>query len=39
MSERDIRLYLMDIVDSGNAINEFIKGLSYEEFGKDRKTL
>jgi len=39
MSERDIRLYLADIVDSGNAITEFVKGLSFEEFCKDRKTL
>lgn len=39
MSERDIRLYLMDIVDSGNAINEFVDGLSFEEFCRDRKTL
>ena len=39
MSERDIRLYLADIVDSGNAITEFVHGLSFEEFCKDRKTL
>lgn len=39
MSERDIRLYLMDIMDSGNAINEFVSGLSFEEFCNDRKTL
>lgn len=38
MSDRDIRLYLMDIVDSGNAINEFVSGLSFEKFCKDRKT-
>jgi len=38
MSERDLRLYLSDIVDSGSAIQEFVKGLSFEEFCKDRKT-
>jgi uncharacterized protein with HEPN domain len=38
MSERDFRLYLSDILDSGHAIQEFVKGLSFEEFCKDRKT-
>ena len=38
MSERDLRLYLSDIMDSSNAIQEFVKGLSFEEFCKDRKT-
>lgn len=38
MSERDFRLYLSDILDSGRAIQEFVKGLSFEEFCKDRKT-
>jgi len=38
MSERDLRLYLSDILDSGRAIQEFVKGLSFEEFCKDRKT-
>jgi uncharacterized protein with HEPN domain len=38
MSERDWRLYLADILDSGGAILEFIKGLSFEEFCNDRKT-
>jgi len=38
MSERDLRLYLSDIMDSSNAIQEFVKGLSFEEFCRDRKT-
>jgi len=38
MSKKDLRLYLSDILDSGNAIQEFVKGLSFEEFSKDRKT-
>jgi len=38
MHERDPRLYLSDILDSGRAIQEFVKGLSFEEFCKDRKT-
>jgi uncharacterized protein with HEPN domain len=38
MYERDFRLYLSDILDSGRAIQEFVKGLSFEEFCKDRKT-
>lgn len=38
MPERDPRLYLSDILDSGNAIQEFVKGLSFEEFYEDRKT-
>jgi len=38
MSERDPRLYLSDILDSGAAILEFVKGLSFKEFCNDRKT-
>lgn len=38
MSERDFRLYLEDIFDSGSSILEFVKGLSFEEFCSDRKT-
>jgi uncharacterized protein with HEPN domain len=32
MSERDPRLYCDDILDSGNAILEFVEGLSFEDF-------
>jgi len=38
MSERDPRLYCEDILDSGNAILEFVEGLSFEDFCDDRKT-
>jgi uncharacterized protein with HEPN domain len=38
MPERDVRLYCADILDSGNAIVEFVKGLSFEDFRNDRKT-
>ena len=38
MSERDFRLYLADILDSGNAVLAFVKDLSFEEFCNDRKT-
>ncbi len=38
MPKRDPRLYLSDILDSGRAIQEFVKGLSFEEFCRDRKT-
>ena len=38
MSERDFCLYCEDILDSGNAIFEFVKGLAFEQFCNDRKT-
>jgi uncharacterized protein with HEPN domain len=38
MSERDFRLYLIDILESGSAILEFTKGMSFEEYSNDRKT-
>ena len=38
MSERDFRLYLADILDSGIAVLAFVKDLSFEEFCNDRKT-
>ena len=38
MSERDSRLYLSDILDSCAAIQEFVRGLSFEKFCNDRKT-
>ncbi|MBA3028642.1 MAG: DUF86 domain-containing protein [Desulfobacterium sp.] len=38
MSDRDIRLYYTDILDSGNAILEFVKDISFEYFCNDRKT-
>jgi uncharacterized protein with HEPN domain len=38
MSDRDFRLYCVDILDSGAAILEFVKGLSFEDFRGDGKT-
>lgn len=38
MSERDIQLYLDDILDSGNAVMEYVKGMSSDDFCNDRKT-
>lgn len=38
MSDRDFRLYCADILDSGAAILEFVKGLSFGQFCEDRKT-
>ena len=36
--KRDYHLFLQDIVESINSINEFINGLDYEEFLADDKT-
>ncbi len=38
MSDRDFRLYLADIIDSGTAIQEYIQGCSFKDFFHDRKT-
>ncbi len=38
MSERSYRLYLIDILESGNAILEYTKDMSFETFRNDRKT-
>ena len=38
MPDRKYRLYLLDILDSGNAILDYIKNVSFEEFSQDRKT-
>jgi len=38
MSERDPRLYCADILESGNAILDFVEGLSFEDVCDDRKT-
>ena len=38
MSERDFRLYLADIVESGTAIQVYVQGYSFHEFSNDRKT-
>lgn len=36
--KRDPRLYLLDILESGKAIMEYIAGMSMENLKKDRKT-
>ena len=38
MSERDFRLYLVDIIDSGTAIQEYVQEYSFQDFSDDRKT-
>src|SRR6056297_1785761 len=38
MPERDYRLYLTDISDSSQAILEYIREMTSEEFCRDRKT-
>lgn len=38
MSERDFRLYLNDILESAQAIPEYVRGYSLEKFSHDRKT-
>ena len=38
MSKRKVNLYCMDILDSGNAVFEFVSGMNFEEFKNDRKT-
>ena len=38
MKRRDYRDYLKDILDSINDIESFIRGMSFEEFKRDKKT-
>jgi uncharacterized protein with HEPN domain len=38
MSKRSPKLYIDDILDSSNAIKEFVDGMNFEEFVQDRKT-
>ena len=38
MSERDFRLYLADIIESGTAVQKYIQGYSFQDFSRDRKT-
>lgn len=38
MSKRDIALYIEDILESANAIQEFVDGMSFEESKNDEKT-
>ena len=39
MKRRDYRDYLQDILDSVNDVENFIRGMSFEEFKVDRKTI
>lgn len=39
MRRRDYRDYLQDILDSINDIEDFVRGMSFEEFKRDRKTV
>lgn len=39
MKKRDYSDYLQDIMDSINAVDEFMRGIQYEDFKKDRKTI
>lgn len=39
MRERDYRDYVQDIVDSIDETDEFSKGMTFEDFLKDRKTV
>lgn len=38
MSKRSAELYLLDILDSGQAIINHVDGMNFESFSKDRKT-
>jgi uncharacterized protein with HEPN domain len=38
MYKRNLLLYITDILDSINAIESFLNGMSYKEFSNDRKT-
>lgn len=39
MRKRDYRDYIRDILESINDIENFIRGMSFEEFKKDKKTI
>ena len=39
MKKREYRDYLHDILDAVNDIEDFVEGVSFEQFEKDRKTL
>ena len=36
--KRDSKLYIKDILESINAIEKFVRGMSFDEFAKDDKT-
>jgi len=39
MKNREYGDYIEDILDSINAIKEFVKGIDFEDFTKDKKTI
>lgn len=39
MSKRGLKLYLQDILASISSIEEYINGISFESFVKDKKTV
>jgi uncharacterized protein with HEPN domain len=39
LKKREYRDYLHDILDSVNDIENFVEGMTFEQFEKDRKTL
>ena len=39
MKERDIRDYISDLIESCDDILEFTKGMTFEDFSKDKKTM
>ncbi|MGB9935842.1 MULTISPECIES: HepT-like ribonuclease domain-containing protein [Thermodesulfovibrio] len=38
MSKRDLKLYIKDILNAIDSIEQFIEGMNYEDFIKDDKT-
>ena len=36
---RNFDLYLLDILDAGQAIQDYVKGYDYDAFAADRKTI
>lgn len=39
MSRRELKLYLEDIINSVDRIEEYTKNFTFEEFAKDQKTI
>jgi len=39
MSERNWKLFIDDILESIQWIEKYVKGMNYDEFSKDRKTI
>ncbi len=39
MSKRDVRLLVEDMIESGEKIQEYTYGLSFDDFIKDKKTV